>query len=86
MCNFAVEFDIENKGLNKLCRASWLLDHDMFEVNFILTLIIYNIFSYLILFVCNIYFDFHRKLWIFWPAVMNGWLMINLGIGITGQS
>ncbi|KAL5237944.1 hypothetical protein ACI65C_005354 [Semiaphis heraclei] len=31
MCNFAVEFDIENKGLNTLCRASWLLDHDMFE-------------------------------------------------------
>lgn len=40
MCNFAVEFDIENKGLNTLCRASWLLDHDMFEVNCILTLII----------------------------------------------
>ncbi|XP_025191116.1 protein ELYS-like [Melanaphis sacchari] len=31
MCNFAVEFDIENKELNTLCRASWLLDHDMFE-------------------------------------------------------
>ncbi|KAE9543994.1 hypothetical protein AGLY_001683 [Aphis glycines] len=31
MCNFAIEFDIENKGLNTLCRASWLLDHDMFE-------------------------------------------------------
>ncbi|XP_022175974.1 protein ELYS-like isoform X2 [Myzus persicae] len=30
MCNFAIEFDIENKGLNALCRASWLLDHDMF--------------------------------------------------------
>ncbi|XP_026815806.1 MATH and LRR domain-containing protein PFE0570w-like [Rhopalosiphum maidis] len=31
MCNFAIEFDIENKGLNTLCRASWLIDHDMFE-------------------------------------------------------
>uniref|UniRef100_A0A2S2P3S5 Protein ELYS n=1 Tax=Schizaphis graminum TaxID=13262 RepID=A0A2S2P3S5_SCHGA len=31
MCNFAIEFDIENKGLNNLCRASWLIDHDMFE-------------------------------------------------------
>jgi len=41
MCNFAVEFDIENKGLNTLCRASWLLDHDMFEVNIIFTIIIY---------------------------------------------
>lgn len=33
MCNFAIEFDVENKALNVLCRASWLLDHDMFEVN-----------------------------------------------------
>lgn len=34
MCNFAVEVDVENyKGLNSLCRASWLLDHDMFEAN-----------------------------------------------------
>jgi len=43
MCNFAIEFDIENKGLNTLCRASWLLDHDMFEVNIfiILTVIIF---------------------------------------------
>lgn len=41
MCNFAIEFDIENKGLNALCRASWLLDHDMFGVNIILTIIIY---------------------------------------------
>jgi len=41
MCNFAVEFDIENKGLNSLCRASWLLDHDMFEVNIILIIIVY---------------------------------------------
>jgi len=41
MCNFAIEFDVENKGLNTLCRASWLLDHDMFEVNIILTIIIY---------------------------------------------
>ncbi|XP_025408942.1 protein ELYS [Sipha flava] len=31
MCNFAIEFDVENKGLNTLCRASWLFDHDMFE-------------------------------------------------------
>eukprot|EP00102_Acyrthosiphon_pisum_P024721 XP_016661931.1 PREDICTED: protein ELYS [Acyrthosiphon pisum] len=31
MCNFAIEFDVENKGLNTLCRATWLLDHDMFE-------------------------------------------------------
>ncbi|XP_050548885.1 protein ELYS isoform X2 [Daktulosphaira vitifoliae] len=31
MCNFAIEFDVENKILNSLCRASWLLDHDMFE-------------------------------------------------------
>lgn len=36
MCNFAIEFDVENKVLNALCRASWLLDHDMFEVNFII--------------------------------------------------
>jgi len=46
MCNFAVEFDVENKGLNTLCRASWLLDHDMFEVNIIHTIII--LFSHLI--------------------------------------
>lgn len=33
MCNYAVEVDVKNnKGLNSLCRASWLLDHDMFEV------------------------------------------------------
>ncbi|XP_050440382.1 protein ELYS-like isoform X2 [Adelges cooleyi] len=31
MCNYAIEFDVENKILNTLCRASWLLDHDMFE-------------------------------------------------------
>ncbi|VVC44631.1 Hypothetical protein CINCED_3A002568 [Cinara cedri] len=31
MCNFALEFDVENKILNTLCRASWLFDHDMFE-------------------------------------------------------
>lgn len=49
MCNFAIEFDVENKGLNTLCRASWLLDHDMFEVNIILTIIIYyfHIYFYL---------------------------------------
>lgn len=41
MCNFAVEVDVENyKGLNSLCRASWLLDHDMFEVNNIIILYI----------------------------------------------
>lgn len=34
MCNFALEFDVQNKGLNSLCRASWSLDHDMFEVIF----------------------------------------------------
>jgi len=63
MCNFAVEFDIENKGLNTLCRASWLLDHDMFEVNFILTVIYYfHILFYL--YAIIIYFYFHRKLWI----------------------
>jgi len=33
MCNFAMEVDVPDyKGLNILCRASWLLDHDMFEV------------------------------------------------------
>ncbi|XP_050427325.1 protein ELYS-like isoform X2 [Adelges cooleyi] len=31
MCNFAIEFDVENVMLNTLCRASWLLDHDMFK-------------------------------------------------------
>lgn len=33
MCNFAIEFDVENQALNTFCRASWLLDHDMFEVS-----------------------------------------------------
>jgi len=32
MCNFTFEFDVVNKELNTLCRFSWLLDHDMFEV------------------------------------------------------
>jgi len=77
MCNFAIEFDIENKGLNSLCRASWLIDHDMFEVNIILILTIMIFYFY-----CICYF--HRKLWKFWPVIMNGWLMINLGIGIIG--
>lgn len=49
MCNFAIEFDVENIILNTLCRASWLFDHDMFEVNlyFILKvkLCFYNLFS-----------------------------------------
>lgn len=54
MCNFAVEFDIENKGLKTLGRASWLLDHDMFDVN-----IIFNRY-YHIIFIFHIY----RKLWI----------------------
>lgn len=47
MCNFAIEFDIENKELSTLCRATWLLDHDMFEVNIIfiiLTIIIFYFF------------------------------------------
>lgn len=44
MCNFAVEIDVENyKGLNSLCRASWLLDHNMFEVNIIILYINFNI-------------------------------------------
>lgn len=30
--NFAVQLDVENEGLNKLCHASWLFDHDEFEV------------------------------------------------------
>jgi len=47
MCNFAIEVDIEHsKGLNTLCRASWLLDHDMIEV-------IYNvIYWFLIKLLC----------------------------------
>lgn len=48
MCNFVAEFDIENKGLNTLCRASWLLDHDMFEV-YLLSLIYFilvNLYFY----------------------------------------
>lgn len=51
MCNFAVEVDVENyKGLNSLCRASWLLDHDMFEVNniiFCIFILIFNLDLYL---------------------------------------
>jgi len=50
MCNFAIEFDIENKGLNTLCRASWLLDHDMFKVNIIFIILTIIIFYFHLLF------------------------------------
>jgi len=35
MPNFAFEFHLGDNELNSLCYASWLLDHDMFEVHFI---------------------------------------------------
>lgn len=41
MCNFAVEFDVDDKVLSTLCRASWLLDHDLFEVNILFILLFY---------------------------------------------
>lgn len=65
MCNFAMEVDVPNyKGLNQLCRACWLLDHDMFEVGVII-LFAWNFFSYFFFFI-------YRKLWKYFQVIING--------------
>lgn len=51
MCNFALEVDIPNyKGLNLLCQASWLLDHDMFEVGSYYIIYFEFVFEFVFLF------------------------------------